>query len=174
MTRRKVVTDEKVNKTILLIRDKQVMLDIDLAAIFGTTTKRLNQQVKRNLDRFPADFMFQLTHEEKEEVVTNCDHLRQLKFSTTSPFAFTEHGAIMVATILNTQQAVESSVAIVRAFVKYRKVMLNNKELAKKLSVIEASYDKRFKAVFNSIRKLMHLPSNHIKANKTRLKKLRK
>lgn len=99
------------------------MLDTDLAIIFGTTTKRINEQVKRNIKRFPDDFLFQLTTEEKDLVVANCDHLKKLKFSTSNPDAFTEHGTIMVATILNTAVAIETSVAIVRAFVKLREIL---------------------------------------------------
>ena len=87
----------RIEKTILLIRGKKVMIDADLAELYGVPTKALNQAVKRNRNRFPADFMFQLTKKEKLEVVTNCDHLTHLKFSPTLPYAFTEHGAIMVA-----------------------------------------------------------------------------
>lgn len=134
------------------------MLDADLAIIFGTTTKRVNEQVKRNIKRFPEDFLFQLTAEEKDVVVANCDHLKKLKFSATNPFAFTEHGTIMVATILNTPVAIETSVAIVRAFVKLREILLHNKDLAKRLNTLEAKYDKQFKIVFDAIRKLMQLP----------------
>jgi hypothetical protein len=88
---------ERVGETILFIRGQKVILDADLAKLYGVTTKRLNQQVKRNRDRFPEDFMFQLTTEEKAEVVANCDHLSRLKFSPALPYAFTEHGAIMAA-----------------------------------------------------------------------------
>ena len=98
------------------------MLDADLAGLYGVTTKRLNEQVKRNRKRFPADFMFQLTSREKAEVVANCDHLTRLKFSPTNPFAFTEHGAVMVASVINSERAVEVSVYVVRAFVKLREL----------------------------------------------------
>ncbi len=108
--RKSIVPVERVEKTILLIRSQKVILDADLARLYGVTTKRLNEQVKRNRDRFPADFMFQLSAEEKAEVVANCDHLSNLKFSKALPFAFTEHGAIMAASVLNTPQAVEASI----------------------------------------------------------------
>lgn len=134
------------------------MLDADLAIIFGTTTKRINEQVKRNIKRFPDDFLFQLTTEEKDQVVANCDHLKKLKFSANNPFAFTEHGTIMVATLLNTPVAIETSVAIVRAFVKLREILLHNKDLARRLNTLEAKYDQQFKIVFDAIRKLMQLP----------------
>ena len=97
---------EVIEGRILTLRGQRVLLDADIAAIFGVTTKRLNEQVKRNQDRFPKDFVFQLTTEEKSEVVANCDHLQRLKFSPVLPFAFTEHGAIMAASVLNTSQAV--------------------------------------------------------------------
>ncbi len=88
---------EKVARAILFIREKKVMLDVDLAEIYGVETRRLNEQVKRNIDRFPKDFMFQLTDNEKIWVISNCDHLQKLKYSKTNPYAFTEHGAIMLA-----------------------------------------------------------------------------
>ena len=163
MARRTIVPAEKIDRAILFLRSKRVMLDADLALVFGTTTKRLNERVKRNADRFPADFLFQLTDEEKEWVVANCDHLRQLKFSPVNPYAFTEHGTIMAAAILNTPIAVEASVAVVRAFVKLREILSQNKDLAKKLSDMEAKYDHQFKVVFEAIRKLMQLPSKDVK-----------
>ena len=139
------------------------MLDADLAVIFGTSTKRINERVKRNFDRFPADFIFQLTDEEKDWVVANCDHLKQLRFSPVNPYAFTEHGTIMVAMILSTPVAVEASVAIVRAFIKLREILLQNKDLAKRVNDLEAKYDHQFKAVFEAIRKLMQLPPKETK-----------
>ena len=94
---KELIPIDMIERKILLIRGEKVMLDVDLAALYGVTTKRLNEQVKRNRERFPNDFMFQLTEEEKAEVVANCDHLKRLKFSPTLPYAFTEHGAIMLA-----------------------------------------------------------------------------
>jgi len=89
-----LVPIERIERTILLIRKQKVMLDADLADLYGVSTKVLNQAVKRNKERFPDEFMFQLTKQEKEEVVTNCDHLKKLRFSYALPFAFTEHGAV--------------------------------------------------------------------------------
>lgn len=163
MAKKGLVPAEKIDRAILFLRNKRVMLDADLALVFGTTTKRLNQQVKRNIGRFPPDFLFQLTDEEKEWVVTNCDHLRQIRFSAATPYAFTEHGTIMVAMVLNTPIAAEASVAVVRAFVKLREILLQNKDLAKRLGELEAKYDHQFKAVFEAIRKLMQLPSKEAK-----------
>lgn len=129
-----------------------------MAELYGVTTKRLNEQVKRNRDHFPKDFMFQLTIEEKAEVVANCDHLSRLKYSTALPNAFTEHGAIMAATILNTERAVEVSVFVVRAFIKLREALATHKDLAKKLEEMEKKYDVKFKVVFEAIRQLMIPP----------------
>ena len=91
MAKKTIVPAEKIDRAILFLRSKRVMLDADLAVIFGTSTKRINERVKRNFDRFPADFIFQLTDEEKDWVVANCDHLKQLRFSPVNPYAFTEH-----------------------------------------------------------------------------------
>lgn len=114
------------------------MVDADLAALYGVSTKRLNEQVKRNRNRFPADFMFQLSIDEKREVVANCDHLAKLKFSSALPLAFTEHGAIQVSNILGTPQAVETGVYIVRAFVHLRELAMSHNELALRLNELEA------------------------------------
>jgi hypothetical protein len=100
-----VIPDEIIMNRIIVLREKKVMIDRDLADLYGVTTKRLNEQVKRNKKRFPEDFMFQLTGEEKTEVVAKCDHLAVLKYSPNLPFAFTEHGAVMLASILNSEIA---------------------------------------------------------------------
>jgi hypothetical protein len=149
---------EVIEKKILLIRGHKVMLDADLAVLYGVTTKRLNEQVKRNRNRFPEDFMFQLTEKEKVEVVANCDHLKRLKFSPNLPYAFTEHGAIMLATVLNSPIAVHASIQVVRAFVRLRKIIASNKELALKIEELEKKYDVQFKVVFEAIRELMTPP----------------
>src|SRR6266550_5686530 len=166
---------ERVQKTILLIRSEKVILDADLATLYGISTKRLNEQVKRNPGRFPDDFMFQLTSEEKAEAVANCDHLRRLKFSPNLPYAFTEHGAIMAANVLNSERAVEASVEIVRAFVRLRQILASNVELSRRLddwAVARPGVPRRaarlgwggegglrqFKVVFDAIRQLMSPP----------------
>ena len=146
---------ERVEETILYIRGQRVILAADLARLYGVTTKRLNEQVKRNRDRFPEDFIFQLSTKEKAEVVANCDHLSNLKFSRTRPYAFTEHGAIMAASVLNTPRAVEASIFVVRAFVKLRQMVAAHKDLEKKLAALEKKYDKEFKIVFEAIAELM-------------------
>jgi phage regulator Rha-like protein len=156
-----IIPVERIENSILLIRGKKVMLDADLATLYGVSTKRLNEQVKRNRDRFPVDFMFQLTENEKAEVVANCDHLKRLKFSPNLPYAFTEHGAIMLATVLNSPVAVQASIQVVRAFVKLRQILATNKDLAHKLEQLERKiekHDEEIKAIFNAIRQLMTPP----------------
>jgi len=135
------------------------MLDADLADLYGVPTKRLNEQVKRNVGRFPHDFMFQLTDKEKSKVVANCDHLNRLKFSKAKPFAFTEHGAIMLASVLNSPVAINTSVLIVRAFVRFRKLMESDTELLQKIEVLESKYDKQFQLVFAAIKSLLEVKS---------------
>ena len=149
---------EVIESKIYVIRRHRVMIDSDLADIYGITTKRLNEQVKRNQDRFPEDFMFQLNEVEKAEVVANCDHLRKLRFSPNLPYAFTEHGAIMLAAVLNSPVAVKASIQVVRAFVNLRQLLASNTDLARKLASLEKKYDSQFKMVFDAIRKLMEPP----------------
>jgi hypothetical protein len=132
-----------LDERILNIRGLKVILDADLAAIYGVSTKRLNEQVKRNEDRFPSDFAFQLTPQEKADVVANCDHLARLRFSHILPRAFTEHGAIMAANVLNSPQAVQMSVFVVRAFVKIRGTLGDTRELARKLAAVESELKSR-------------------------------
>ncbi|WP_372847330.1 ORF6N domain-containing protein [Pontiella sp.] len=122
---------------IINLRGQRVILDSDLAQVYGVPTKRLNEQVKRNAERFPEDFIFRLTVTEKAEVVANCDHLQNLKFSSQLPAAFTEHGAIMAASILNSPEAVAMSVFVVRAFVQMRERLAANAEILKRLAEID-------------------------------------
>ena len=155
MENKSLIPTEKIDRAILIIRGHKVMLDSDLAAIYGVKTGRLNEQVKRNKDRFPNDFMFQLTNHEKQEVIANCDHLENLKFSRTNPYAFTEHGTIMLANVLSTPTAIETSVLIVRAFVKLRELLSTHKELELKILELESKYDQQFRLIFKAIRELM-------------------
>jgi hypothetical protein len=137
-----------IEKRIYTIRGHKVMLDTDLADLYGVSTKRLNEQVKRNLRRFPEDFMFRLTSSEKQEVVAICDHLVHLKFSSTRPYAFTEHGALMAANILHSGRAEQMSVYVIRAFIKMRDLLATHKEIAQKLEELEKKCDAQFKTVF--------------------------
>lgn len=148
----------QIDQTILLMRGQKVMVDVDLARIYGVTAKRLREQLRRNLDRFPKDFMFQMTKEEMTEVSANCGNLSHLKFSPTPSYSFTEHGAIMLATILNSPIAAHASVQVVRAFVRLRGILATHKDLAWKLKELEKKYDHQFKVVFDAIRQLMAPP----------------
>jgi hypothetical protein len=151
----------QIEQRILLIRGQRVMLDADMADLYGTTTKRLNEQVKRNRGRFPEDFMFQLKKKEKAKVVAICDHLTKLKFSPVLPNAFTEHGAIMVASVLNTKRAIQVSVFVVRAFVKLREMLATHKELAHKLGELGRklqNHDQSIRSLIFAIRHLMASP----------------
>jgi len=113
----KILKPVPIEHRILIFRAQKIILDADLAELYGVTTKALNQAVKRNRERFPADFMFQLTPEEKYKVVTNCDHLEKLRFSPVLPYAFTEYGSLMLASTLKSQRAIRMSIFVVRAFV---------------------------------------------------------
>lgn len=156
-----IVPVEHVESLILLIRGKKVMLDSDLAQLYGTTTKRLNEQVKRNRPRFPSDFMFRLTSKEKAKVVANCDHLAVLKFSPALPYAFAEHGAVMLASVLNSPVAVQASIAVVRAFIRIREFLGTQHKLALKLLELEkrlGDHDQEITTLFEAIRQLMEPP----------------
>jgi DnaJ-domain-containing protein 1 len=154
-----LVPVERAERSILLIRGEKVILDADLANLYEVPTKRLNEQVRRNRDRFPPDFMFQLTAREKKEVVANCDHLAKLKFSASLPLAFTEHGAIMAANVLNSPRAIAASVMVVRAFVRLRQILATHADLARKLEELEKRYDSHFQEVFRALRSLMAPPA---------------
>jgi hypothetical protein len=150
-----------VDGRILIIRGERVILDADLAAIYRVSTRALNQAVKRNARRFPGDFRFQLSRAERTEVVTNRDHLRHLRFARTRPWAFTEHGAMMAATVLNSARAAEMSVVIVRAFVRLRRLTRGHADLAAKLNAIEqrvGAHDQELTQVFAVLRRLLAVP----------------
>ena len=158
-----LIPAEHIAGRILIIRGQRVIIDADLAELYGVPTKVLNQAVKRNAERFPDDFMFALSKTEKDEVVTNRDHLARLKFSATLPFAFTEHGAIQAANVLNSQRAVEIGVYVVRAFVRLRELLATDKELAAKLNELErrvarklTSHDQAITGLIDTIRQLMN------------------
>jgi len=151
-----LVAMEVVEKKILLIRGQKVILDVDLAELYDVTTKVFNQAVKRNVDRFPKDFMFQLTADEaltirSQFVTASRRNIRYL------PYAFTEHGIIMAASILNSQRAIDASVYVVRAFIKLREMIASHKDLTKKLNELEKKYDGQFQIVFEAIRQLIEV-----------------
>jgi len=153
-----IVKVGSIQQRILLIRGEKIIIDADLAEAYGVPTRRLNEQVKRNHERFPEDFMFQLSAEEKAEVIANCDHLDKLKFSKALPYAFTEHGAIMAASVLNSPKAVEVSVFVVRAFVQLREVLAGHKEIAHKIALLErklGDHDEQIVVLVEAIKQLM-------------------
>jgi ORF6N domain len=125
---------KSIESLILTIRGRKVLIDADLATIYEVQTRTLNQAVRRNPHRFPEDFIFQLTAKEKSEVITNCDHLVRLKYAKALPLAFTEHGAIMAATVLNSTRAVAMSVYVVRAFLQMREQLAANREILRRLA----------------------------------------
>jgi hypothetical protein len=151
------------------VRGLKVIVDADLAQIYGAPTKRLNEAVKRNRERFPSDFAFRLTRPEvarlRSQFVTSNREPMRSQFATASkrnvrflPYAFTEHGAIMAATVLNSPQAVQMSLFVVRAFVRMRDTLGSHRELARNLGELEKRYDTQFKVVFEAIRQLMRVP----------------
>jgi len=150
-----IVPAERIQRLVLLLRGEKVIIDADLAALYGVTTRRLNEQVRRDRERFPGDFMFRLSKEEKAKVVANCDHLRSLKYSPTHPFAFTEHGALMAASVLNTPHAVVVSVHVVRAFIRLREMLAAHREIAERFAEPESrlsTHDRQIHAILSTIR----------------------
>jgi hypothetical protein len=156
-----------VESRILFVRGHKVLLDRDLAELYGVSVKRLNQQVKRNAERFPADFMFQLTPAEnknlRSQIATSSKGHGGRRYP---PFAFTEHGAIMAASILNSPRAIEMSVFVVRAFVRLREMLATNKELAEKLGELERrleTHDESIQEIIAAIKELMKFPAKPTK-----------
>jgi len=158
----KIVNPRKpIESLILTIRGQKVMLDADLADLYGTPTKVLNQAIKRNIERFPEDFLFRLTEKEKAEVVTNCDHLARLRFSPKLPVAFTEHGAIMAAMVLNSPEAVSMSVFVVRAFMQMREQLAANAAILKRLAEIDKTlleHNSALRAIWTKLQPLLAPP----------------
>ncbi len=158
-----LVSIEYLEQRILLIRGQKVMLDIDLAQIYGVTAKRLREQVRRNLKRFPDDFMFQLNKNEMLEVAANCGDLSSMKYSPSLPYVFSEHGAIMLASVLNSKIAIQASVRVVRAFVRLRKLMSTHKDIVRKINSMEKKYDTQIRSLFQAIQQLMNPPQSEKK-----------
>ncbi len=153
-----ITTEESIKSKIFFIRGLQVMLDSDLARLYQVSTKRLNQAVKRNIERFPENFMFQLTEREKNKLVTNCDHLQSLKFSYQPHYVFTEQGVAMLSAILRSDMAIQVSIHIINAFVSMRRFISKNAEIFCRLDIVERKQieyqiqtDKSFEKVFEAI-----------------------
>ena len=162
-----LIPAERIAQAIFVIRGQKVIIDADMAELYEVTTKRFNEQVRRNLERFPQDFMLQLSQEEWDALRSQFATLKPGRGQHRKylPYAFTEHGAIMAATILNSPRATEVSVYVVRAFVRLREVLASNKELALKLSELESrigrkldSHDQVIAGILNAIRELMRPP----------------
>jgi hypothetical protein len=161
------VSLERITRAILILRGQKVLLDEDLADLYGATTKRLNEQVRRNLERFPSDFMFRLTD---QEVISLRSQFATLKTGRGAhrkylPYVFTEHGAIMAAMVLNSPRAVKMSIYVVRAFIRLREMLASNKELAKRLDELDehirrrfGSYDEAIAGMLEAIRELTSPP----------------
>jgi hypothetical protein len=157
MGKEDLVPQEILESRIFLIKGKKVMLDCDLAALYGVTTGNLNRAVRRNLDRFPEDFMFQLTNQEVKNLI--------FQFGTSRwggtrklPYAFTENGVAMLSSILNSKRAIQVNIQIMRTFTRLREILGTHTELARKLEAMERKYDTQFKVVFEAIRQLMAPP----------------
>lgn len=154
------VSISTIENKILVIRGEKVILDSDLAELYGAKTGRLNEAVNRNIDRFPKDFMFQLTKSEADSLRSQFAILEsgRGKHRKYLPKAFTEHGALMAANILKSQRATQTSIQIVRTFILMRQALSLNNDLAKRINDLESKYDKNFKVVFEAIRALMNPP----------------
>ena len=157
MSKGLMIPDERIEKTILLIKGQKVIIDADLAELYGVTTKALNQAVTRNDQRFPPDFMFRLTKAEKQELVTNCDRLDRLKHSSALPRVFTEQGVAMLSSVLRSERAIQVNIQIMRTFTKLRLMLSTHKELKKKIESMEKKYDENFKIIFEAIKQLLEI-----------------
>jgi len=171
VTSKLVIPGERIERAILLIRGQKVMLDADLAELYGVATKVLNQAVRRNLSRFPQDFMFELRRKEAENL--------RIHFGTSSrwggrrynPLAFTEQGVAMLSSVLRSGRAVQVNIAIMRAFVKLREMLASHRDLARRLEEMEKKYDAQFRVVFDAIRELMRPPEKPPGQNRVQLRR---
>lgn len=161
-----LIPSERIEQSILLIRGHKVMLNADLARLYGVSAKRLKEAVRRNRDRFPDDFIFQLTREEIGDLTRHLDALNLRSHIATSswggrrylPYVFTEQGVAMLSSVLRSKRAVQVNIEIMQAFVRLRQIMSTHKDLARKLEALEKKYDAQFKVVFDAIRQLMAPP----------------
>lgn len=160
MSDQSIIPVEVIEKRIFLIRGQKVMLDSDLAKLYEVPTHRLNEQVKRNSKRFPSDFMFQLSLEETEALISHFASSKPGRGGRRyAPYAFTEQGIAMLSSVLNSERAILVNVEIIRTFVRLRRILSSHKDLARKLEDLEKKYDTQFKVVFDAIRQLMTPPA---------------
>lgn len=155
-----IVPVERIERAIIVLRGQRVLLDSELAALYGVTTKALNQAVRRNAERFPADFMFQLSDEEATRLRSQSVTLEpgRGRYPKYRRHAFTEQGVAMLSSVLRGPRAVRVNIEIMRAFVRLRAMLQSHADLARKLAALEKKYDAQFKVVFDAIRELMHPP----------------
>ncbi|MBI5138389.1 MAG: ORF6N domain-containing protein [Candidatus Vogelbacteria bacterium] len=159
---------ERIAKQIFLLRGRKVMLDRDLAELYGVETKALNQAVSRNKERFPADFMFQLSRTESESLRSQIVTLEmRSQFVTASkrnirftPYAFTEHGVAMLSSVLKSKRAIQVNIQIIRTFTQMREMLMHYRDLKEKIEAMEAKYDKNFRVVFETLQRLLHEEEN--------------
>lgn len=156
---KEAMPQEIIESRIFQVRGRKVMLDRDLARLYGVSTKAMNQAVRRNPKRFPEDFMIILTIVERKELVTNCDRFDTLKHSTSPPHAFTEQGVAMLSSVLNSERAVLVNIQIMRAFVNLRRIALTYTGLKRKIDDMEKKYDAQFSVVFEAMRQLIEPPA---------------
>ncbi|MHB8906878.1 MAG: ORF6N domain-containing protein [Melioribacteraceae bacterium] len=150
-----LIPSEIIEQRIFLVRGEKVMIDRHLAELYDVDTRTLNQAVKRNKERFPEGFMFQLSKEERGEVITICDNLSSLRFARTFPFAFTELGVAMLSSVLKSKRAIQVNIQIMKTFVHLRRMSSENKELSLRLEELEKKYDRQFKIVFDILNQLL-------------------
>jgi len=156
-----LVPQEVIENRIFLIRGHKVIIDRDLAELYGVETKYMNRQVRFNKDRFPKEFMFRLTSGEQNELVQICHRFETMKHSSSMPYVFTEHGVAMLSSVLNSKRAIRINILIIKTFVKLREIITTHKELAHKLAELEGKiekHDTEIRAIFDAIRQLMAPP----------------
>jgi len=165
MSKKEIISTDDIRNRIFTFRNTQVMVDRDIAELYQVETKVLNQAVKRNIERFPEPFMFQLTNEEKKELVTICDRFESMKHSSVNPFAFTEQGVAMLSAVLRSETAVEVSIQIMNAFVSMRRFLLTNAQVFQRLDTLEIKQietDKKINRVLDAIEDKSVLPKQGI------------
>ena len=154
-----IVLIERVASKIYTIRDTRVMLDRDLAELYGVETRALKQAVRRNIKRFPEDFMFELTEDENQSLRSQNVILKRGQYSKYLPFAFTEQGVAMLSSVLNSERAIQVNILIMRAFNKLREMLSTHEDLRRKVEAMEKKYDRQFKVVFDAIKQLIDIES---------------
>lgn len=152
------IPDEAIIDKIYIIRGQKVMLDKDLAELYGVVTKRLKEQVRRNINRFPESFMFELTEEEHTALRSQFASLKRGRHSKYPPFVFTEHGILMLSSVLNSEAAIKMSVQIIETFVQLRKLANNYEEIMNKIQQMESSYNEQFSEIYEVLQKLLSKP----------------